>query len=295
MMAGVLQGVAFTPVENTVKILRKGTMTWFDGMRSLVGLQPIHHHHPHPIAQHHTRSPSTIIPAITQNVRSFLGLGAGLGPAWHGLRWSIARDGVAYAVFFAAFDASRRAGLEVKRLMSSPSVLTSELKRVNRDDDGDTIIIRSSVNASPSTSAPTSARLTQASVLVLGGISASLMAELASRPFRNLESFSRRHRHRAQGLEFHSTPNDVQGRVKPFARSGGGDSVMTMTKDLVRSEGWNGLWRNPAIVPGTRVVDLKLSRGKRVVEGARRFAWRLAGVAPWGLGFLVFAYVGGEV
>ena len=34
----------------------------------------------------------------------------------------------------------------------------------------------------------------------------------------------------------------------------------------------------------------------KVVGGVwKRFAWRMVGVTPWGVGFLMFAWVGGEV
>ncbi len=271
MAAGILQGLLFTPVENTVGVLRRGTIGWVEGWRKVIGLETS--------SDSKLKGRSIISgvkgeKSVLQSIRRFLGIPHGIAAAWRGVRWGIARDGVSYAVFFAAFDGSRRTGLEVKKMMMWRDPLS---------DSKDTVAIGN--GEASLTSAPTSARLAQATTLVFGGISASLLAEFTSRPFRKLESFSRRKEARAPGLEFSAHPN--RGIVRPFNRTGG---VINMTGRLIKEQGWKSLFRNPA------GLSRPTEKGWQKVSGKMsRLGWRFAGVAPWGLGFLVFAYVGGEV
>ncbi len=270
--AGVLQGVAFTPVDNVVKIVRRGTSSWLDAMRAVCGLQP-----KHPKSGKVSASHLPTLQDVPGKVRTFLGVPAeGWGSAWKGVRWGIGRDGVSYGVFFAAFDASRRTGLAVREALGGETAVRSAAAAAGAEPASNSMEVRSG-------DAPTRARLAQASVLVVGGVSASLAAEFVARPFRHLENVWRRHARAATGLQFSAHP--TQGGTRPFAR--GSESVWSVARRAVREDGVRGLFRNPAL------EGIKVDKGIRA--RVTRLGWRLAGVGPWGFGFLVFALVGGEI
>lgn len=121
---------------------------------------------------------------------------------------------VSYACFFAAFDLSRRTALRIRGMFS-------------RED--------------------TMGRVAQAGTIVAGGVSASLVAEVAGRPFREAQRLARQKQ---------SVRQAIRHDWRPFLRN---------------------------------------TQPKLAGSLSRRVAWRLAAVGPWGFGFLVWAWVGGEV
>lgn len=106
---------------------------------------------------------------------------------------------------------------------------------------------------------PTVARVAQATTIVAGGITASLVAEMAGRPFKACQRISQ---------------NATESSAHPI-------------RDVYRTQG-----SRPFLFPDA----VKMTpQSKRLSQVAKRVGWRLAAVGPWGLGFLVWAWVGGEV
>lgn len=61
--------------------------------------------------------------------------------------------------------------------------------------------------------------------------------------------------------------------------------------ETYKAHGLRPFFRKDGVMPATS--DGQLERG--LARMAKRFGWRLAAVGPWGAGFLVWAWVGGEV
>lgn len=105
--AGIIQGLAFTPVENLVRLLR-------DSATSTTGLLirtlrlPIRANSP----LNDVNVPSNPLQAI----KTFLSSSSWKknDSWWHGWKWTVGRDALSYSCFFAAFDVSRRVGLRVR-------------------------------------------------------------------------------------------------------------------------------------------------------------------------------------
>lgn len=199
------------------------------------------------------------------------------------------RDAIGYALFFSTFDIFRRTGLAVKAWLTPEDQLVlvgSEYGRVGTGEIVDEFGLHPK--------APTRARLAQAACLVTGGITASFLAEFATRPMRKIEDLAKTKQKRAPGLEFKARPTRIRGLVRPFQAS-----VLPMIRSTYRSEGLGAFFRNPAELhtPLTDKAGGKMSTGS--VRGVRmrlkRFGWRLVGVGPMGVAFFIFAYVGGEV
>jgi hypothetical protein len=112
---------------------------------------------------------------------------------------------------------------------------------------------------------PTRARVAQATTIVAGGITASILAEMAGRPFRTCQRIM---------TERSNTPGLLSK----------GNPVI----ELYRNQGIRPFLRKD----GANVVVVR-ERGLGMM--AKRLGWRLAAVGPWGFGFLVWAWVGGEV
>jgi hypothetical protein len=165
---------------------------------------------------------------------------------------------VSYGVFFAAFDITRRCGLRMKALFGgSTNPEWHNILTITRP--GDDTPTNGGQKATP-----TRARVAQATTIVAGGITASLLAEMAGRPFRTCQRLMTE-RHDASGLLAKGNPVfDLYRRqgIRPFLRKDGASQV-------VRERGLGPM--------------------------AKRFGWRLAAVGPWGFGFLIWSWVGGEV
>jgi hypothetical protein len=254
------------------RLLQRGTTSWLEAFSRVFGYPP----------KSHTHTATTIgIPKSTQDVKNFLGVGEGFWRAWQGVRWVMARDALGYGLFFASFDLSRRAGLAVKAWLTPV-----EKRTLSPKEAADTM--------NPEPLAPTSARIAQALCLVTGGISASFLAEFVGRPIRRIEDLVRAKERQATGLHFAARP--TRGAVRPF--SAGSDRIVLNT---LREHGVRWFFRSPAEYHGPVAVQEAQKTGqriaKRVTIGARlqRFGWRMVGVGPWGFGFVVFAYLGGEI
>ncbi|ORX34983.1 hypothetical protein BD324DRAFT_110123 [Kockovaella imperatae] len=244
--AGLLQGAAFTPIENVVKLLRDSASSITSILLRVLQL-------PLPKPATTVNTPASPLQALKQFLSSESWVKS---PSWWtGWRWAMARDAISYSVFFAAFDVTRRVALRVRGFMTgtyeqswSNFILFSPRQPTPNDEDS-------------SGHAPTSARVAQAVTIVTGGVMASVAAEVVSRPIRasqkilsGPEALSSRypllHTYKTQG-------------IKPF----------------IRSE--TSLARIASESPLRRAV--------------KRLGWRMAAVGPWGFGFLVWAWVGGEV
>ena len=110
------------------------------------------------------------------------------------------------------------------------------------------------------TATPTRARIAQATTIVAGGVLASLSAEMAGRPFRACQ------------------------RISQQATAGGQQRIIS----VLRTQGLR-----PFLRPDRPASQPDKERG--MVRAAKRMGWRMAAVGPWGLGFLVWAWVGGEI
>jgi hypothetical protein len=112
------------------------------------------------------------------------------------------------------------------------------------------------INQDSTGKAPTIARVAQAVTIVTGGVVASVTAEVAGRPFKACQNLRQ-----AKKPVLHVLRTEG---VRPFIRS---------THPIT------------ALDPSTGVLRRTLRRG----------VFRLAAVGPWGAGFLVWAWVGGEI
>lgn len=184
---------------------------------------------------------------------------------------------MSYSIFFATFDVTRRVGLHVKA-----TTTRSELEKWGEADDlpDNPDVTHRVLAATAPSETPTRARLAQAGTIVLGGIMAASAAEIAGRPFRTFQrvstlAASERQRLKEMGEKI---PDRYQHPIKTLYQKGGFGAFMhrdgipkPLTSPLVRS------WK------------------ATVKHAVSKTAWRVAAVGPWGFGFLVFAWIGGEV
>lgn len=129
--------------------------------------------------------------------------------------------------------------------------------------------------ARPPSETPTAARVAQAVTIVMGGVAAASAAELAGRPFRK----ARRLAMRAQ-VERTNLP---AGTAVDFKLK---HPVMAFYK----TNGLKGFFKTdkPPQPPAKGFSGIAL----RICS---RIGWRIAAMGPWGAGFLIFAWIGGEV
>lgn len=185
---------------------------------------------------------------------------------WTGWRWAVARDALSYGVFFAAFDITRRTGLRVKALFGGEvQKISSSMAAIGSPHSQ-----RSSTKETP-----TIARVAQATTIVTGGVLATVAADFVSRPFRTCQRVMQNAKENAA--------KDVSAKSHPIVRT-------------FRTQGWRP-FLHPDEPPLTATQPFKRpvaaeSRMRRVMT---RVGWRLAAVGPWGVGFLAWAWVGGEV
>lgn len=66
--------------------------------------------------------------------------------------------------------------------------------------------------------------------------------------------------------------------LRPFFRREGAEATPSSAMETAQGNG-----------------GIKAGAGARMKRAAVSFGWRLAAVGPWGFGFLVWAWVGGEV
>ncbi|WVF66314.1 hypothetical protein IAT40_001054 [Kwoniella sp. CBS 6097] len=297
--AGLVQGAAFTPVENVVRFLQQSTT-------SLTALAARFLHLPiqvHTIPQgFDPAQPATPIQAIKNLFAS--GTWKKSATWWNGWRWAVARDALSYSCFFAAFDVTRRVGLRVKALFGgSIQADWDNILVLDFPDDESSYSQpngsggNSNMSTSPSESVPTRARVAQAATIVTGGVLASLLAEAAGRPFRACQRIMYVHA-RAQ--------EQAMARLKQGTKPilVGGPEVPNLGKDwnpilrTFKEKGWRPFLqpdKPPINMGSTKPIEGMVKREPRLMKGLKRVGWRLAAVGPWGFGFLVWAWVGGEV
>lgn len=264
--AGIVQGLAFTPVENVVHLLRESATSLTSVIFRFLRL---------PISPKSALSTLSIPSSPVEALRTFLSSDTWRkSPSWWtGWRWSVARDALSYGVFFAAFDITRRVGLRVKALFGGGiDAQWSEVFAINWKNDD-------SATAAPGQS-PTVARVAQATTIVTGGVLASLGAELAGRPFKACQRFMQQAKAEAgtgpDGLGSAKAPN----RVLQVWRTRG-------LRPFLRPDG--------ALASAATPAGQAMAQTGRVSRVLKRVGWRMAAVGPWGFGFLVWAWVGGEV
>lgn len=171
---------------------------------------------------------------------------------------SIAETSVSYSIFFATFDITRRTGLRVKRAVSAQ--LGADVQ----------------VGDAPQRTLKR-ARIAQAGTIVGGGIIAASLAEAAGRPFRAFQRLSQQAARERDRLK-------AEGQVVP-------ERYKSPIRTAWRAHGLRAFYHRDAIEIHARPTGVV-----NVFAGAaQRAAWRVAAVGPWGLGFLVFAWLGGEV
>lgn len=200
---------------------------------------------------------------------------------------------MSYGVFFATFDITRRLGLRVKALFGgqiqpgwdnfisfdssdstspeSTSATSSSLPTYYRPD-----------NLLAPSSTPTRARVAQAVTIVTGGVTASILAELAGRPFRTCQRV----------MTAHAPPSAT---LQPMAK------WQHPIYELYRTEGLSPFFRREGVQPISANAldaipsDRNRAAGTRLKRVAMRVGWRVAAVGPWGLGFLCWSWAGGEL
>lgn len=129
--------------------------------------------------------------------------------------------------------------------------------------------------ARPPSETPTAARVAQAVTIVLGGVAAASAAELSGRPFRK----ARRLAMRAQ-VERSNLPPGTPADFK----------LKHPVLSFYRENGLRGFFKTdkPPQPPAKGLSGIAL----RICS---RIGWRIAAMGPWGAGFLIFAWIGGEV
>ncbi|KAK8844625.1 hypothetical protein IAR55_006472 [Kwoniella newhampshirensis] len=290
--AGLVQGAAFTPVENVVRFLHQSTSSLTLLFARLTRL-PM----PNVPPAFDASQPATPLQAI-RNL--FSSEAWRKNPSWWtGWRWAIARDALSYSCFFAAFDMTRRVSLRVKALFGGniekdwDSFLVIGFPS-DADLSGRSIPVPSNdVNAETKPSVPTIARVAQATTIVTGGILASLLAEVVGRPFRACQRIMQLDSQTGTAARIQartSTATNAQG-IPRFAA--------TRPNPIIQTFRTKGL--HPFLYPdnppptATKPIESALARDGRMKRVMKRMGWRLAAVGPWGFGFLVWAWVGGEV
>lgn len=185
-----------------------------------------------------------------------------------------------YSIFFATFDVTRRVGVRVKSVMSQRAGGPVDGSAADAEDEA--AALRAAALAPPSQT-PTSARLAQALTIVTGGVVAAHFAEISGRPFRACQRYA-------------STANAERLRLQDAGKAVP-DRYLHPVKYVWQHHGLRGfMHRDEAPLAAKHQAEAK-SRGplRMVARVAGRVAWRVASVGPWGIGFLVFAWIGGEV
>ncbi|WWD05971.1 hypothetical protein V865_004056 [Kwoniella europaea PYCC6329] len=281
--AGLVQGAAFTPVENVVRFLHQSTTSLTSMAAKFLNL-PIRN-----VPKAFDASqPATPIQAIKNLFASETWRKS--HSWWTGWRWAVARDALSYSCFFAAFDVTRRVGLRVKALFggsiqpSWDNFLVLDFPSYEQQSSSSQTITQQPV--------PTIARVAQATTIVTGGVLASILAELVGRPFRACQRIM-------------SVDSQMQLEAAKRYKAG-------VEPILIGGKGFGGKWEpiiktyrqkglRPFLQPdkppalSTQPIEPMVQRQSKMTRMAKRVGWRLAAVGPWGFGFLVWAWVGGEV
>jgi hypothetical protein len=185
-----------------------------------------------------------------------------------------------YSIFFATFDITRRVGLRVKSVMSRRAGGPVDGSAADAEDEA--AELRAAAAAPPSQT-PTSARLAQAVTIVTGGVVAAHFAEISGRPFRACQRYASTAK--AERLRLQEAGKAVPARY------------LHPIKYVWQHHGMRAfMHRDEAPLAAKHKAEAKAQGPLRVMARvAGRVVWRVASVGPWGIGFLVFAWIGGEV
>ncbi|WVR03293.1 hypothetical protein IAU60_000284 [Kwoniella sp. DSM 27419] len=280
--AGLLQGLAFTPVENVVRFLQQYTTSL-----TAMAAQFLHL----PIKVH--QIPKGFDPAQpatpVQAIRNLFASGTWRKSAtwWNGWRWAVTRDALSYSCFFAAFDVTRRVGLRVKALFGG-----------NIESDWNNILVldfgeggaADKCNDEDDHKVPTIARVAQATTIVTGGVIASILAEMAGRPFRACQRIIY-----LNDLASKQAVARLRQGTQPILVGGPAEPVNPILRTF-REKGLRPFLQPDKPPPSsTKPIDGAIQRQGAMKRMMKRVGWRMAAVGPWGFGFLVWAWVGGEV
>ncbi|WRT63523.1 uncharacterized protein IL334_000428 [Kwoniella shivajii] len=302
--AGLVQGAAFTPVENVVRFLHQST-TSLTAMAANFLKLPIRNV---PKAFEGSQ-PATPIQAIKNLFASETWKKN--SSWWTGWRWAIARDALSYSCFFAAFDVTRRIGLRVKALFGGSIqpgwdnflVLDFPSGTANSDTSPNkrqaTLLGNATGSEIEDQPVPTVARVAQAATIVTGGVLASILAELVGRPFRACQKImmidsqaqlqaSIRYQGGIQPILIGGTKNPSGGRFHKW------DPIIETFKE----RGFRPFLqpdKPPLNLMSTKPIDEMVQKQGKITRMAKKMGWRMAAVGPWGFGFLVWAWVGGEI
>ncbi|ODO06479.1 hypothetical protein L198_01711 [Cryptococcus wingfieldii CBS 7118] len=308
--AGLIQGMAFTPVDNVVRLIHQSTTSWVNILARFV-------HLPVPKTPDNMKG-SSVTPV--QAIKNFFSDDAWRRNRnwWIGWRWAVSRDALSYSCFFATFDVTRRVGLRVKGMFGGniehdwDNIFILDFDGNAHDDSISSPSPPPSNNTSSSLptyrptgdqpQAPTLARVAQAATIVTGGVLASLLAQAAGRPFRECQRIMQLDdrewaRRAAKGEMMARRPHFWQALLKPRPGARPHPILNTLqTKGLrpfIRSEG-----EFKSAQMKRELAQEAQAQGKlRGMVGTvvKRVGWRVASVGPWGCGFLVWAWIGGEV
>ncbi|KIR31823.1 hypothetical protein I352_05819 [Cryptococcus deuterogattii MMRL2647] len=296
--AGLVQGIAFTPVEKAVRFLHQSATSWATLLARLVHL-PV----PQVPNAFEGKQPATPLQAIKNLFASETWRQS--RNWWTGWRWVVARDALSYSCFFAAFDVTRRVALRVKALFGGN--IEHEWKNIfiiQFPDDHPQ-------NTSPSISnspakyrldpdqpqAPTIARVAQATTIVTGGIIASYLAQMAGTPFRAcqrimmLDERERMRAEKAQGRAPAGGPGSVSSsHINRILKRGKYHPIL----EVLRTKGIRPFIHPEGQLQAAPMKEAFQKEG-RLVRTIKSAGWKMAAMGPWGFGFLVWAWVGGEV
>lgn len=212
---------------------------------------------------------------------------------------------LSYSCFFAAFDVTRRVALRVKALFGGNIEHGWENIFIIEFPDDHPQSASPSISNSPAKYRPDSdqpqartiARVAQATTIVTGGIIASYLAQMAGRPLRTCQRImmlDERERMRAE---------KAQGR----AQAGGAGSVSSSNSsntlrrgkphpilEVLRTKGIRPFIHSEGLLQSAPMKEAFQQEG-RLVRTMKSVGWKMAAMGPWGFGFLVWAWVGGEV
>ncbi|KAL7420287.1 hypothetical protein Q5752_005256 [Cryptotrichosporon argae] len=318
--AGLVQGAAFTPIENVVRLLQQSA-TSLTTLAARILRLPLPTLAP-ALAAAQQGAPANPIEAI----RTFLASDSWRRSRswWTGWRWAVGRDAASYAVFFAAFDVTRRLGLRVKALMGGPVLMewdnfvSLDLRaaaapapvpaRTHTHPSVLASLRQSAAGEHPDeTPTPTAARVAQAVTIVGGGITAGVLAGLVGRPFRACQRIMQQAHAQAQAQAQALAEIPAAGpRASPAAIGSAATTPPVPRAAAVapRAHGWAPIVRvyrahglGPFVSPDAPAPPpaAQSDTAPALRRIASRVGWRIAAVGPWGLGFLVWAWVGGEI
>ncbi|PVG03062.1 hypothetical protein CPB86DRAFT_779955 [Serendipita vermifera] len=225
---------------------------------------------PQPLAKAETREEIRELNRWTKEIKSMAGRG------WDGWAWGCGKDMCGFALFFSIFELSRKVASDVAFLA------VHELERFKL----------SMPNGKPLSdkTRTSTARISQGVTLVTGGVVAGLGYELVCRPFDNARRFvylddmhkrGERLASNRAGSGSHSKSVKVESRIHVVTR---------VVLERLKSDGIIPFFANPQQT--THTPEPYTSGASRALHGMLR---TLARVGPWGVGFLLYESLGGNL